>query len=100
MLIHHLYMYNTIMKYYSFLNELFEKWKVDKDCQQMIWQSLLEYDQNKLEELDSKGELKYWLVRFVKNNWFSKNSKYYYTYLKYYEIFKEPLEQQNDELED
>lgn len=80
--------YNILMEYYDFITSLFSKWKVNEDCQQIIWQSLLEYDQNEIKRLDRTGELKYWLVRFIKNNWFSKNSKYYYQYMKYYERFK------------
>lgn len=89
--------YDVIMKYYEFINELFKKWNVNEDCQQIIWQSLLEYDQRKLIALDAKKELKYWLVRFIKNNWFSSTSKYYYTYKKYYEYIEDPIVDDEDD---
>jgi hypothetical protein len=44
--------------------------------------------------------MKYWLVRLVKNYWFSKTSRYYYQYKHYYDIVKEPLEQQNTDEDD
>lgn len=87
-------------KYYPFILELKQKFGANDDCTQMICIDLLETDNAKLNQLDSKNELKYWIVRVFKNNWFSKNSRYYYAYKRYYEIFKEPLEQQTDNLED
>lgn len=87
-------------KYYPFILELKQKFGANDDCTQMICIDLLETSNPKLNQLDSKNELKYWIVRVFKNNWFSKNSRYYYAYKRYYEIFKEPLEQQTDNLED
>lgn len=87
-------------KYYPFILELKQKFGANDDCTQMICIDLLETDNAKLNSLLAKNELKYWIVRVFKNNWFSKNSRYYYAYKRYYDIFKEPLEQQNDELED
>ena len=89
-----------LTKYYEFCLELKVKFGMDDDCFQMCLIALLETSNSKLQSLDSKNELKYWITRVFKNNWFSKNSRYYYQYKKYYEIFKEPLEQQTDNLED
>lgn len=84
-------------KYYDFFLELKDKFGVNEDCMQIIYLSFLQYSNEELSRLDTKGELKYWIVRFIKNNWFSKNSRYYYQYKKYYELVKEQLPQQMDE---
>lgn len=89
-----------VEKYYPFIMELKQKFGMDDDCFQICLLALLETDNAKLNSLLAKNELKYWIVRVFKNNWFSKNSRYYYAYKRYYEIFKEPLEQQTDNLED
>lgn len=41
------------------MEELFKKWKVNEDCQQMIYVDFLSYDNAKLNELDSKDELRF-----------------------------------------
>lgn len=87
---------DIIVKWMPFLEELFIKWKVDPDCQQIIYLDLLEYDYDTLKRLDENNQFKFWLVRFVKNNWFSENSRYYYQYKKYYERYK-PLKPDEDE---
>ena len=89
-----------VEKYYPFIMELKQKFGADDDCVQMIFVEILEYSNPKLNQLDSKNELKFWITRLFKNYWFSKTSRYYYTYKKYYEIVKEPLDQLNDESED
>lgn len=89
-----------LTKYYEFCLELKVKFGMDDDCFQICLLALLETDNAKLNSLLAKNKLKYWIVRVFKNNWFSKNSRYYYAYKRYYEIFKEPLEQQTDNLED
>lgn len=85
-----------IVKWMPFLEGLFTKWKVDPDCQQMIYLDLLIYDEDTLRRLDESGQIKFWLVRFVKNYWFSKNSRYHYQYRKYYERF-ETIPEEPDE---
>lgn len=55
-------------KYYDFLLGLQEKFGVSDDCMQMIYLELLQYNNRKLNKLDRKGDMEYWLVRFVKNN--------------------------------
>jgi hypothetical protein len=54
-------------KYYDFLLELQEKWGINEDCMQMIYLDFLQYSNKKLRDLDYKNEMKYWLVRLVKN---------------------------------
>lgn len=81
-------------KYYPFILELKQKFGANDDCTQMICIDILETPHSKLQSLHNKNELKYWITRVFKNYWFSKNSRYYYQYKKYYEIVKEPIEQQ------
>jgi len=76
-----------ITKYYDFCQELKLKFGMDDDCFQICLLALLETDNAKLNSLLAKNELKYWIVRVFKNNWFSKNSRYYYAYKRYYDIF-------------
>ena len=53
-------------KYYDFFIELQEKWGINEDCMQMIYLDFLQYSNKKLRDLDYKNEMKYWLVRLVK----------------------------------
>lgn len=71
-------------KYLPFLLEMKSKWKVNDDCMQMIYLDFLEYDNEKLNEIENKDEMKFWLTRLIMNEWFSKTSRYYYTYEKWY----------------
>lgn len=70
-----------LLKYLPFIEDLFARWKVNEDCQQMIYLDFLSYDNSKLNKLDESEQMNFWLVRFIKNYWFSKNSRYYYTYV-------------------
>lgn len=88
---------DIVTKWMPFLDGLFIKWKVDPDCQQMIYLDLLLYDEDALKQLDESGEIKFWLVRFVKNYWFSANSRYHYQYRKYYERFEAIPEENEDD---
>ena len=78
-----------LLKWLDFFEELFKKWNVDEDCQQMIYLAFLEYDNEKLNEIDQNGDMKFWIVRLIKNNWFSTTSRYYAQYKRYYEHFEE-----------
>lgn len=80
---------DILIKWLPFFKELFEKFGVNEDCQQMIFVDFLLYDNAKLNELDESKQMRFWIVRFIKNYWFSKTSRYYTTYEKYYEIHKE-----------
>lgn len=64
---------------------MFKKFGVDPDCQQICYLDFLQYDNSKLNKLDESGELRFWIVRFIKNQWFSKTSHYYAQYRRYYE---------------
>lgn len=85
---------DIILQYYDFCIELKTKFGMNEDCFQMALLDILETPHSKLQSLHNKNELKYWITRVFKNYWFSKNSRYYYQYKKYYEIVKEPIEQQ------
>lgn len=89
-----------VEKYYPFIMELKQKFGADEDCTQMLLLDLLVVSNAKLNQLDIKNELKFWITRMFKNYWFSKNSRYYYQYKRYYDIFKEPIEQQIETLND
>lgn len=80
-------------KYYDFLLGLQEKFGVNDDCMQMIYLEFLQYNNKKLNKLDKRGDMEYWLVRLVKNNWYSKTSRYYYQYNRYYKTFTDGLDQ-------
>lgn len=88
------------MKYYSFMLELQTKWKITDDCMQMFYLEFLEYDNAKLNGLDERDQMKFFIVRWLKNSWYSKTSRYYYTYIKPVKDF-ESLDQliDNEELE-
>lgn len=43
---------------------------------------LLEEDENKIERLYEKNQIDYYLLRLLKNNLYSKTSRYYYRYKK------------------
>lgn len=71
-----------LLKWLPLFEELFGKWKVDPDCQQMIYLDFLMYDNEKLNQLDKDDELRFWITRFCKNYWFSNTSRYYTLYKK------------------
>lgn len=74
-----------LSKWLPFFEELFNKFGVDEDCRQICYLDFLEYDNEKLNRLNDSGEMRYWIIRFVKNQWFSKTSHYYVQIKKYYE---------------
>lgn len=53
-----------------------------EDLIQDIYIILLEKEDKFIEELYERGELGFWILRIVRNQLLSKNSKYYYTYIK------------------
>ena len=71
--------------YYNFLVGLKMKFGINDDCFQMAILDVLEYNNSKLNEMHSRNELRYWLVRVFKNYWYSHSSRYYNLYEKYYE---------------
>lgn len=56
------------------------------DLVQEIYVILLEYDQDKLQEIYDKGQLNFWLTRIIKNQYCSTTSPFYKKYRKYYEL--------------
>lgn len=59
------------------------------DFVQEIYLILLEYDQEKLEAIYEKGDIKFFLTRIIKNQWCSTTSPFYRKYRKYYEYADE-----------
>lgn len=80
---------DILIKWLPFFIKLFDKWNCPDDLRQMVYLDFLQYDNKKLNELNDSGQLRYWIVRFVKNYWFSKTSRYYAQYEKYYEHFEQ-----------
>lgn len=52
---------------------------------QDIYLSLLEKSPDLIEGLYNKGEIKYFIVKMVRNNLFSRNSPYYTKYMRWNE---------------
>lgn len=50
-----------------------------EDLAQMLYVTLLEYDEEKLQDLWENGEENFFLVNLVRKNLRSKTSRYYYT---------------------
>lgn len=87
------------------LYELFSNMNVAKeefdDLRQEIYMIILNHDANKIIEMYEKKQLKYWLVRVITNQYFSRYSTYYYKYKKYYELIdKNNLNKDNNEDEE
>ena len=53
-----------------------------EDLIQDIYLLLLQKNDDLIVNLYNKGEIAYYLLRVVRNQLLSKNSKYYYTYIK------------------
>lgn len=80
-----------------FVNMRIPKEEFD-DLKQEIYIIILDYDRDKIIEMYNKKQLKYWLVRVITNQYFSKYSTYYYKYRKYYELIdKNNLNKDNNE---
>lgn len=56
------------------------------DLTQEVYLILMEYDSNKIIELWDNKQMKFWLVRVITNQYFSKNSPFYKKYKKYYQL--------------
>jgi DNA-directed RNA polymerase specialized sigma24 family protein len=54
-----------------------------QDLVQMLYLTLLEYDEDKLVTLYEEGSLRFFLVRIIKNQWHSNTSPFHYTYRKF-----------------
>lgn len=53
-----------------------------KDLSQDIYLQLLQMRTDKLNDLYTKNQLRYWIARILTNNIHSKTSPYFYTYKK------------------
>lgn len=68
------------------------------DLTQEVYLILAEYDTDKIVEMWEKSQLKFWLVRIITNQYFSKNSPYYKNYKKYYQLIDGNIvNEENDE---
>lgn len=54
-----------------------------KDLIQHVYLTLLEYDANKIVELDENGQINFFIVRIIINQYRSKNSTFYYMFRKF-----------------
>lgn len=54
------------------------------DLVQETYMILLEYDQDKLREIDEKGDTRYFISKIITNQINSKTSRFYYKFRKYY----------------
>lgn len=55
------------------------------DTKQMVMLSLLKKDDDKIIELFENKQINFFLVKLIKNLYYSKNGEFYQTYQKYYE---------------
>ena len=55
------------------------------DCVQMIYETLLRYDEGKIAELGDKGQLGFFAAGIARNMLLSKTSRYYYEIRKFNE---------------
>jgi hypothetical protein len=53
------------------------------DLAQVIYLALLEYDNDTIVELYEKDQMNFFLVRIIKNQWYSKTSPFYNIYRKF-----------------
>lgn len=54
------------------------------DLVQMVYLILLEYDEDKIIDLDEHGEIRYFIVRVVLNQYRSETSPFYRTFRRQY----------------
>lgn len=53
------------------------------DLVQEIYLIILSYDNQKLNEIWSKGQIKFWVSRVMMNTWNSRTSRFFKTYKKF-----------------
>lgn len=73
---------DLLIKYLPFMQEIQQKWKMTEDCLSVCYTAFLEYDNEKLNTMNENGELKYFILGLMRNQWKSKHSYYYYQYVK------------------
>lgn len=57
--------------------------KYKDDLIQHIYLILLEYDQSKLQTLIDNNQIRFFIARIIRNQWFSKTSTFYKLFKKY-----------------
>lgn len=74
----------------NLLDELFNNMGVKQndmdDLKQEIFIILLEYDEEKINKMYELKQLKWFIIKLIKNQYFSANSPYYKKYKKYYQL--------------
>lgn len=74
----------------NLLNELFKNMGIKQndfeDLMQEIFIILLEYDEEKINKMYELKQLKWFIIKLIKNQYFSANSPYYKKYKKYYQL--------------
>lgn len=55
------------------------------DLVQEIYMIILTYDNGKLNDIWSKGQIKFWVSRVMMNTWNSRTSRFFKTYKKFEE---------------
>lgn len=78
--------------YFDWMETLFDNLQCDDDLRQIVYLAVLEYDQEKLKEMDSRGELKWFITRIVLNQKNSKTSTYYRENKKFLDFTEELLD--------
>lgn len=77
----------TIIHKEHWIEDIIKKYNLDEslkdDFIQEMYLILLEYNENKIIELYSKNQLKYFLIRICVNNYKSTTSPWYKKYMKY-----------------
>lgn len=68
---------------YKLLSSSKNPFDCPEDLIQDIYLLLLQKDDDLIVNLYNKGELGYYLLKIARNQLLSKNSKYYYTYIKF-----------------
>lgn len=54
-----------------------------QDLAQVVYVALLEYDGKRIEELYDNGQLSYFVVRIIQNQWFSNTSPFFHSHRKF-----------------
>ena len=70
------------------------------DLAQEIWLILLGYDKDKLKELHTKNQLRFFIAKIITNQYFSKTSTFYKKYKKFNNMIDEstnPFQEQPTE---
>ena len=78
-----------VRKYTDFANNPYIE-----DLIQDIYVSLMEKDASFIQDLYSKNELEFFIVKMIKNNLYSNTSPFYYKYQRFYKFLDEKYEEE------